>query len=79
MIQIVDGFFKMPLPFSATADLLGFDDWLDYVDAVGLRETIDDTPTTTIFIPAVDAKKVPPTNSTELRELVEYVIVLPSR
>ncbi|TGZ82505.1 FAS1 domain-containing protein [Ascodesmis nigricans] len=74
-IQIVDGFFKMPLSFSKTADILGFDDWLDYVDAVGLRDTIDQTPTTTIFIPAVDAKKVPPTNSSELRELIEYHII----
>lgn len=61
----------MPLSFSATADALGYEDWLDYVDAVDMRKLIDDTPTSTIFIPAVDAKKVPPTNSTELRELIQ--------
>lgn len=61
----------MPKNFSETADVLAYEDWLEYIDVAGMRNTLDSIQTATYFIPAVDSKKVPPANSTELRDLIQ--------
>lgn len=61
----------MPKNFTATADALAYEDWLEYIDTAGMRGTLDSLSTATYFIPAVDAKKAPPSNSSELLELIQ--------